>query len=407
MGAAPQEAHAGCGLLGLEPCPPAPALPPAPDPGGDEAADVALPLGGGKALGFNTALFSWDSGVPAAREVEWQRALGATLQRYAIHWRGMQRDPGEPPLPDEGGKPVGQLSHQDSGLARLDAIYLELVAQGMTPVIVVFDAPPWATPYASCGLLDLACHQARNSPFLHPDRAHLPDWARFVAAVAARYPRAAIEPWNEPNLKAFWKPDQPSGRALAELQCAAYHAVKALPQPNAVISAGITAMTERNPPPDGSPTYERYMEDAYSAGLAGCMDALSVHTYPGNHPRLGEGSMLAAGFAAIRDLRARHGDTSRIWVTETGTSSYQAALLGGGDQPLTEAQQADVNTRLLNRLATMPDVDVVVFHTLRNRSLPQQAGTPQDPETNFGFRRENGSAKPVFCAFALKARNPC
>jgi hypothetical protein len=388
-----------CGFLNLQTCP-APADPPPPpsrpDPGGNETSNASTPPPSGKLFGFNTGLFGEETTAEA--EVALERNVGANAQRYAIHWRAWQPSQSSPPIPNLG-HPLGQMPPNNL-VWEHDEIYLELTQHNMTPILVMADAPPWATKYASCFILDLACMNKRNSPRLYPDAAHIADWKRFVAAVAARYPKAVIEPWNEPNVNTFWASDPPDAVHMAKLQCAAYQSVKALTSPNKVISPGLALVTR---PRAGATIYQDYVKGLYANGLRGCMDGLSVHPYSANVMDIGAGSPFAEYWSAIRDGRTAVGDTSPIWVTETGSMS-DAGWVTSSDVPLlNEAQQSDLNQRLYNRMITMPDVKLVGFHTLRNAPTPEQRGNTSDPAYHFGFIRENWEVKPVFCAFVAKA----
>src|SRR5947208_11814690 len=98
----------------------------APDPGGDQNAKVAAPPPHHKLFGFNSALSLW--AVKPATEVKLERLAGARAQRFGVAWRTVQPQPGAQPfeLP-AGSSGAGQI-------ARLDALYAELVRRGMTPI---------------------------------------------------------------------------------------------------------------------------------------------------------------------------------------------------------------------------------------------------------------------------------
>jgi hypothetical protein len=344
----------------------------APDPGGNEDANVAAPPPGGRLFGFNTALSLW--AVRAPVEVKLEKLAGANAQRYGVAWRTVQPQPGTPPFQGAGAGEIG----------RLDALYGELVRQRMRPVIVVSDAPRWAAGSSGGDGFGLA-----------PDRSHLDDWGRYVRAVATRYPRAVIEPWNEPNFKSFWHSGDPDPAAMARLQCGAYRAVKRLSRRRVVLSPGFAVTTTMNE--DGSPAYAEYAGKFYERGGGRCFDAVSAHVYGGNRPELGAGSLFAAEMADLRSVRDRHRDRTPIWVTEAGGSSIP--------EQLTEAQQARMNVRLYNRLLTMKDVHAVIFNTLRDARDPQLVGRRGIPNYHYGFLREGFRPKPVYCAFIEKARH--
>jgi len=385
----PAEAsHRGCGLLGMAACAHAGAPPAAPDPGGSEGTDVRLPPPD-RRFGFNSQLAI--GLTTPEQEVGLGRVLRSTLQRYPVAWGALQPTAGSPVLPSTGSA-KGYLTN-------LDELYAELVSQGMTPVLTFLRAPLWATDYDDCGTLDRACKRGTKWSNQHPNWAHVGAFARFVGAIAARYPGAVIEPWNEPNIKPFWRPDAPNPRLYTAMQCAAYDAVKRLPTPNFVTSAGLGAHSR--PRADDSPFFGDYLETVYSAGIRSCMDALNVHVYGANVMDLGAGSPFAEEWAIIRAARARHGDTTKIWVTETGTTTVPDSIWV--DWGVTEAEQAQRNAGIYNRLATMDDVAAIAFHTLRDAPNEHQTGNQDDPGYHYGFLRADYSPKPVFCEFARKA----
>jgi len=395
-------AEAGCGVLGLQKCAPPPPSSgssgsTAPDPGGDENTPVALPPPAGKVFGFSSQLYSW--ATTAQQEVSYELVVHANAQRIGVNWNGMQPTPASPPLPDEGGKPVGGLTNQASSLAQVDQIYLELLRHSMRPVITLGDAPVWASDYANCRPLDTACRNAAKAGHLPPGGAHIGDWQRFVTAVARRYPQAVIQPWNEPNITPFWGYQTPDPARMSVVQCAAYNGVKGVSSSITVLSPAMAVFVgDRG---DGSPPFESYLDALYARSLRSCMDNLSLNFYPANVMQLGAGSPLAQGFVQVRRARQTNGDASPIWITETGSTSFP----NHGDEQwgLTEAQQADLNLRLYNKLETMGDIHAVLFHSLRNAPTRAWVGRWQEPGYNYGFLREDFSPKPVFCAFAARA----
>lgn len=300
----------------------------------------------------------------------------------------MQPSAANPPVSNY---PLGQAP-AGTYLAKTDGIYQALVQYGITPLITFLNAPPWATDYGNCGLLDKSCQDAASAGMLFPNDAHIQNWSAFVSAMAARYPAAVIEPWNEPNLATFWKPTAPDAVQMTQLQCAAYRAVKQLPTPNTVTSPGLGVFTRART--DGSPLFRTYAIQMYSNGLRGCMDVLSVHLYGGvSQMNLGAGSLLAEQFYAVRDVRSQFSDSQPFWITETGTTSFTVG----------EDGQRDRNTRIYNRLMTMPDVGMVLFYSLRDANTQPEDDNPNSSTYSFGFFREDMTPKPVACEFAGKA----
>ena len=81
-------------------------------------------------FGFNSALSLW--AVQPATEVRYERLAGATAQRYTVSWRSLQPRRTDPPL------------SPGPSRDRLDGLYRELVENGMTPIVIPANAPPWA-----------------------------------------------------------------------------------------------------------------------------------------------------------------------------------------------------------------------------------------------------------------------
>src|SRR5690348_16541702 len=73
---------------------------------------------GEQPFGFNSSLF-YEGDASAVREATFAARAGAQLHRMPISWRGMQAGPKRPPLPDEGGRPPGQLSDPGSTLGEV------------------------------------------------------------------------------------------------------------------------------------------------------------------------------------------------------------------------------------------------------------------------------------------------
>lgn len=295
-------------------------------------------------FGFNSALSLW--AVQPATEVRYERLAGATAQRYTVSWRSLQPRRTDPPL------------SPGPSRDRLDGLYRELVKNGMTPIVIPANAPPWAA-------------SRRGDDWLPPDRRHVPDWERFVRAVAGRYPRAVIEPWNEPNFHAFWRGGPSDPKLMAELQCAAY---RAIPRKRTVLSTGFAVRGG----------FGEYVDTFIRHGGGRCYDAVSVHLY-------GDGRMLDSRVRAIERFRR-----DEVWVTETGASSVPGKV--------SELHQAVLNRRMYDRFRAMPNVRAILFNTLRDAQDPPLLSKPDSPTYHFGFLRVNFSPKPTFCDFARRAR---
>ena len=359
----------------------------APDANGlPRGADVD-PRTSGKRFGFNTFLGEWQSGITPAQEVELIKAAGGDVQRFSLSWAIAQPSAGY---------------YRADRLWPKDQMYNAAVAAGITPIITIMGAPVWASDIAKCGLFDSKCRELQKNPpdYLPPAVSHAPTYGGFAAWVAARYPAAIIETWNEPNIRYFWSysPFPDAGR-MAAMQCAVYDAVKALDPSRVVLSPGFAMI--RSQPASGQIPYVDYLDPMHTSMGRRCWDGLSTHIYPHSNVD-GEGSSTAMALKAIRAIRTRHGDSAPIWVTETGASTSGGVGGDHGHTQRTDAEQLEMMRWTINEFLTTDDIGAVLLHTLRDRMSPlSMQSTPSSTQYGFGALTEgDGPApppKPLWC----------
>lgn len=370
---------------------------PAPDVGGTATVDID-PRTTGKLFGFNTSLSSWNwsppaphSGVTVEQEAALIRNVGGNAQRTGIQWKAVEPARGQ---------------RNESALAWVDAMETELRANGMRAILVVWEAPTWANDYGSCPVTDLPCiYKSRDQQlqrFAPPKDINA--YASFLAWVAQRYPEAAIETWNEPNIKGFWNANPwPDAARMARMQCATYDAIKAANPSTTVLAPGLSLVITQSAT---SYPYLEFMHSLYQQMGRVCWDALSVHIYAGRNID-GPDSVAAKAFRIIRNLRAQYGDTTPIWITETGATTSGNEGGDHGHTRRTPEQQRDINRAAVNEFLSTPDVGAVIIHTLRDRPI-WIYDNPNDPKTGiqygFGVLYDGeGPApppKPAYCHFA-------
>lgn len=351
---------------------------PSPDPGGDETARLKLPPDDGLLFGFNESPSVDGLGSPALEQLA--ATAGANARRFTVDWRAVE------PIRNQ---------WDEGGWGYYLRAYEAIVAAEMQPVISFGFAPQWARESGA----PQACSDFFACRF-PPSRAMDGEWRRFAAEVARRFPRAVLEVWNEPNLSIFWR-SGPDPERLAELQALAFDEIRAV-DPAIVVLAGGLAINQAPghpvaPVTPGDIPLREFLDRAYSAqpSIAGHMDAISFHPYPyGLH--LGAGSVFADSFADVRAVTTAHGDTGRpLWVTETGIASE-------GSFAVSEEEQADLISRLVRRLATMPDVKAILLHRL----LPPPTEGPGSTERGYALLRAISAApepKPAYCTLAALA----
>lgn len=349
---------------------------PAPDVGGTADVDID-PRTTGKLFGFNTVLSSWPSGITVEQEAELIRNVGGNAQRIGIQWYAVEPAPGQ---------------YDESKLAWVDEMEAELRANGMRAIIVVWESPMWATDFCPAGNLLCNVPQERFAP-----PRDIAAYARFLAWVAQRYPEAAIETWNEPNIDVFWTWIWPDAPRMARMQCAAYDAIKAVSPSTTVLAPGLAYGTS------GKGEYLSFSRTLYQKMGRVCWDALSVHIYQGTSVD-GPNSTAAQAFRAIRNLRAQYGDTTPIWITETGATTSGNEGGDHGHTLRTPEKQRDINRAAVNEYLSTPDVGAVIIHTLRNRPIWEgEFSDPTNVQYGFGLLYDGEGPtplpKPGYCHF--------
>ncbi len=316
-------------------------------------------------LGFNDNAIRGGENT-AEEQAQLTESVGAGIHALTLDWRFAEPSPGTFKFAD------------------YDRIYRAMLDRGVRPLFILAFAPKWAwDSLAVCILPD--CR-------FPPARERLPEWRRFAATVAARYPRAAgIQVWNEPNEREFWSPRPDPGR-YAELLSSAHAGVKSVAPDMPVLTGGFS---NRRRNEEAGMGLADFLRGIYGAGARGNFDVLGFHAYP-ESVRL---DAIPHTLAAVRDIPAQAGDHRvPLWVTETGLST-------GDPNPryrATPEQQASgliATVRVLRRAGAR----VVLVHTLLES---YRRGSSR--EHGFGVMREDHTPKPAFCALAREtgARAP-
>lgn len=345
----------------------------APDPGGDQRADIALPPQG-RYFGFNLGPMTPDLVKhPPASYASWAAHAGGNMIRNSLVWQRVERL---------------RNIWDETRWAEYRTIYTELRQAGITPFFTLGYAPPWARG-ESC---------TEKCP---PAPAMLGEWKEFVSEVARRFPAAVIGVWNEPNLHGGWGdgavPVDPE--RFTDLAIAAHDAVKVVNPDQQVVAGGLS--TKKVSEPDPNMSYDVFLERMYEAGIVGNATGIDFHVYPRNAD-IGKGSRFARIFATIRALRADYGDSTRMWITEYGRTT-------SGPRGTTEREQRRIVLRGIRRMMTMSDVKAALVHRLIDRdNVPAN-----DPQYGFGLLQEGAQPPPpkrAYCGLVREADNtyaPC
>lgn len=326
----------------------------APQPAGHSAAAGARPTG--VATGASPL---WEDDADLARDLDAVAGSGATWVRFDFDWATAEPAAG-----------AFDWSHIDRAVdgAR---------SRGLAVLALPAYTPGWARPPGS----------TRMHPPTDPA-----DFARFVAAAAARYTGRGVagwEIWNEPNLAHFWQPT-PDPAAYTQLLTQASRAVRQVDPHAVVLTGGLSPA--RDDPDGGQISPVTFLRGVYAAGGAGSFDAVGMHPYC--YPARPSDARTAAWntfyrLPAVHEVMAEHGDGAKqVWLTEFG------APTGSARGAVSEAEREAVLRDAFATLGRWPWAGPLLWYSHRDTGTD-----PADREQNFGLLRHDFTAKPALRAF--------
>jgi hypothetical protein len=177
------------------------------------------------------------------------------------------------------------------------------------------------------------------------------DFAAFVTTFAARYRGtvAAIQVWNEPNLRGEWKTGNPVNPAeYTELLKVAYDAAKQA-NPDIIVLAAPLATNNEQLDYDGNLNELDYLQGMYDAGAGAYFDAMAANAYGTTFPpedEPAEGKLNFRRVELLHNVMVKNGDENKsVWFNEYGwnASPPEITVLPWGR--VTAEQQGDYTVR--------------------------------------------------------------
>jgi hypothetical protein len=211
-------------------------------------------------------------------------------------------------------------------------------------------------------------------------------WANFTKKLAEHFASRVKhwEIWNEPDIKVFWKPGEPSPQGYADLVAMTAPVIRAA-VPNVTIVGGAFS---------GFGTGIDYIEKAFEAGLAPHIDRLSYHAYT---PRPEAG--YRARVQALKTLAQRYKPSLRLWQGETGAPAVPGGVGAMANLSWTEERQAKW---LLRRVLTDLDMEVELssyFHLVDLAGYAEAATGAEKRVAYFGLLRQDYTPRPSYRAY--------
>jgi polysaccharide biosynthesis protein PslG len=317
-------------------------------------------------------LFDDQTEETVARELDLARESGANAVRIDIGWSTLEL--------------AGRGKIDRDYAARMDAAVDGARARGLHVIVTLLSTPCWASSAPES--IKQGCQGSwwdrgvTAYPPSDPDR-----FGDIAGYVARRWGDgiAALEIWNEPNMKTFLTGPDPA-RDYGAMLRAAYPRVKE-EQPGLPVLAGALVHA------DGD-----FLEAMFDRGrIAGNYDGISWHPYtdPKSPRARDDGPKPAGSFrdgaAWLRRILQSHGDQrAELWATEAGAST---CAVGTHSRCVTPEVQARWIAEYVELSRQMPWLRSLIVYNLRDKGTD-----PADVEQGFGLVRRDFSPKPSYDA---------
>jgi hypothetical protein len=289
----------------------------------------------------------------------------------------------------------------------MDALLASLHARSLRVVGTIDNAPRWTWNLAECNWPNSETCGDDAATYPHPpaDTPTVLNYVRqfevdFLQRYESRYPGMfnGFEVWNEENAQTWWKTvGGPDPARYTRLLCTTYQAVKSVRPSIPVVFGGLGNILDTNQFRNNWYwSIGQFLDGAYSAGAARCMDALNLHPYTANQqPPDGPNAVFLYGLSLVRAAAARNGDAGRpIWITEFGYYTG-CGTTWSGCQPATGQDQANFLECTYQLVASLPDVPVLVVLSMYDTPAP---GGPPPPQA-FGIFQDPTTPKPAVTMF--------
>jgi hypothetical protein len=319
-------------------------------------------------LGVNTGQAMRTGTVTPAQFYDRLTGLGGNVLREDVGWNLIQ--------PSAGTWAWGYLDTE-----------INAAPPGVEIILNLINSPRWARdPVAD---LATCVGQSEGKCRMPPALNKLEDWRKFVRETVKRYASrvVAVEVWNEPNLKSFWRPNGNEPARWAQLVQIAAEAVAEVDPSILVITGGLGCGPASNS--NVGMMQAPYLDAAYAANpnLSACVDAIGIHPYAGQVAPTAPGNRFTDTLAEIRAVRDVRDPGTPLWATETGYYTQ-------GAYPVTEARQRDWLLYKYDQLVAAPDVEAMILHALVD---PVWASSTE--ERNYGVVYGSSEPKPAWTAF--------
>lgn len=291
----------------------------------------AIPLAEVQPYGVNTFLHKEVESFKKEKTFEAAEEMGVGWIKQQFPWAEIEyrTDPD---------RPYWDTKNNQNAWTKFDDIVARAQQHNMRVIARIDSAPPWARHDGS-------------SPKAPPATDKLNEFGAFVSTFVARYRGtvAAIQVWNEPNLRGEWDTGRPVNAAeYVEMLKVAYNAAKQA-NPDIIVLAAPLATNNETLAYNGNLNELDYLQGMYDAGAGAYFDAMAANAYGTTFPPEAEPSRSDLNFRRVellRDVMVQNGDASKsVWFNEYGWNASPASITNQPWGSVTPEQQGEYTVR--------------------------------------------------------------
>ncbi len=300
------------------------AVPRQPDP---------VPLAEVQPYGVNTFLQKEVDSWKKDKTMQMAQDLGVGWIKQQFPWADIEYSPDPDPK-------IGYWDNKNSQSAwtKYDNILALAQQYGLRVIARIDSAPLWS-------------HPDNPDPKAPPDASHMADFGDFVGTFVNRYKGsvAAIQVWNEPNLKGEWVTGNPVNAAeYTDLLKVAYTSAKKA-NPDVIVLAAPLATNNESLTYAGNLNELDYLQGMYDAGAKAYFDAMSANAYGTTYTPEDPPSRDKLNFRRVEllhDVMIKNGDSNKaVWFNEYGWNASPADITDAPWGRVTAEQQGDYTVR--------------------------------------------------------------
>ncbi len=242
------------------------------------------------------------------------------------------------------------VKNNQSAWGKFDDIVALAEEHGLRVIARIDSAPAWARSNAPQLLATLKA-QGLDPAKAPPLGDKMEDFGNFIKEFVKRYRGrvAAIQVWNEPNLKGEWATGNPVNAAeYVQMLKVAYDAAKSV-DPNMVILAAPLATNNERLEFAGNQNEVEYLQGMYAAGARAYFDAMSANAYGTTFPPEDPPSKERLNFRRVellREVMVKNGDEGKaVWFNEYGWNASPPSITKLTWGRVSDQEQAEYTVR--------------------------------------------------------------